>query len=103
MKFLLPLLLALAALPAGAQTQSEAVAQGRATAEAWCANCHVVGSGTRTGNDAAPSFVSITRRQPEPTALRTWLGQRHKETMPNYELSRAEIDNLVAYILSLGR
>jgi hypothetical protein len=64
------LLLSLAARPAGAQTQSLAVAEGHALAETWCANCHVVGSGSRTGNDAAPSFASIAHRRPDPVAQR---------------------------------
>jgi mono/diheme cytochrome c family protein len=95
------LLLALAALPAAAQTQTQALAQGRAVAEAWCANCHVVGSGSRTGSDAAPSFASIAQHRPNASALRIWLSQRHKDVMPNYALSRDEVDNVVAYILSL--
>jgi mono/diheme cytochrome c family protein len=102
-RLLLLALLLLPALPAAAQTQTQTLAQGRAVAEAWCANCHVVGGNAQRGNDAAPSFASIARRAPDPAALRTWLGQRHKDMMPNYDLSRDEVDGVIAYILSLGR
>ncbi len=101
----LALLLALSALPAAAQAPGDAmaVARGRQVAEVWCANCHVVGTQARSGADAAPSFASIARRQPEAAALRTWLAQQHRNTMPNYNLAREDVDGVVAYILSLGR
>ena len=104
MKTLAALVLALAALPAMAQTNTEALAHGRAVAEAWCANCHATGAaGQRSANDAAPTFASIGRRSPDGAALRTWLAQRHKETMPNYNLSRDEVADVITYILSLRR
>jgi mono/diheme cytochrome c family protein len=104
---LLPLLLLallLPAPPAGAQTRAESLGLGRSVAETWCANCHLVATGQqRSANDAAPSFASIAARQPEEAGLRTWLSQRHKDRMPNFDLSRAEVDGVVAYILSLPR
>jgi mono/diheme cytochrome c family protein len=103
MKRLLLLALLLPALPVAAQTRTQTLAKGRAVAEAWCANCHMVGNSAQRGNDAAPSFASIARRAPDPAALHTWLGQRHKNAMPNYDLSRDEVDNVIAYILSLQR
>jgi mono/diheme cytochrome c family protein len=95
------LALLLAASPALAQTRAEQLAHGRAVAEAWCANCHVVGPEVRRGGDAAPSFASIAARRPEAEQLRTWLGQRHKDAMPRYDLTRTEVANVVAYLLSL--
>ncbi len=96
--FLLP------TLPASGQTRAEELALGRSVAETWCANCHLVGSGAQpSANDAAPSFASIAARQPEAAGLRNWLRQRHRGRMPDYDLSRAELDGVVAYILSLGR
>ena len=87
------------AQPAG---EALAVARGRAVAETWCANCHLVGE-ARSGADAAPSFAGIAQRRPQPEALRTWLAQQHKAAMPNYNLSRDEVASVVAYILSLAR
>ncbi len=99
----LPALLLLA-LPAAAQTQTQTLAQGRAVAQTWCANCHDIGGTTpRSTNDAAPSFPTIAQRNPEAATLRTWLSQRHKDRMPDYNLSRAEVDGVVAYIFSLRR
>lgn len=92
-----------AATPAPAQTRTDRLAHGRAVAEAWCANCHVVGPNARQGGDAAPSFASIAGRGRSAEQLRTWLGQRHKDAMPSYDLSRAEVDDVVAWLLSLRR
>ncbi len=96
-------ILLLAATPALAQTQAEAMAHGRALAETWCANCHVVGPAARTGGDSAPSFASIATRAPEQEALRRWLSQQHRNAMPNYNLSRSEIEDVISYLLSLRR
>ncbi len=96
--------LALLSAPAAAQTAGEVLAQGRALAESWCANCHVTGDAPgRSGSDAAPTFATIARQNPDPATLRTWLGQRHKAMMPNYNLSRDEVDGVITYILSLRR
>lgn len=105
MKWLAIMLLAVspAMSAARAQTGSEALAHGRAVAEAWCANCHVVSGSARSGADAAPSFASIARRAPDPAELRGWLANRHKSTMPNYDLSRSEVEDVIAYLLSLRR
>jgi len=96
----------LAAGPALAQGAAEAeqLAQGRRVAETWCANCHVVGAGARgPSGDAAPPFAAIAR-MPATTgmALRAFLQTPHAR-MPDYHLSQAELDGVVAYILSLRR
>ena len=101
MKWLAMLLLA--ASPAWAQTPAAGLAHGRALAETWCAHCHIVGPEARQGGDAAPSFASIAARAPLPDALRSWLSQRHRNAMPNYNLTPAEIDDLIGYLLSLRR
>ena len=96
----------LAAMPATAQNgpaQAELVAQGRRVAETWCANCHLVGGPEARGpaGDAAPPFPAIAR-MPSTTemALRAFLQTPHAR-MPDYRLSGAELDGVVAYILSL--
>jgi mono/diheme cytochrome c family protein len=100
------LLLALAAAPAPAQptgtAQAERVARGRAVAENWCANCHLVGPQARgPAGDAAPPFAAIAH-MPSATemSLRPFLQTPHAR-MPDYRLSQPELDGVVAYILSL--
>ncbi|MBK1657543.1 hypothetical protein CKO45_04780 [Paracraurococcus ruber] len=95
----------LAALPALAQRRAleqERLAYGRAVAENWCANCHLVGPQARgPAGDAAPPFAAIAA-MPGTTAmaLRAFLQTPH-DRMPDYRLSQAELDGVVAYILGL--
>lgn len=84
--------------------QAELVAQGRRVAETWCANCHLIGGGGEQrgpAGDAAPPFPAIAR-MPSTTemALRAFLQTPHAR-MPDYRLSTAELDGVVAYLLSL--
>ena len=81
-------------LAAQAQAAGDAV-QGKATAERWCATCHVVAPGG-SGADVAPNFAAIARQRDE-TYLRGFLSSPHPP-MPRFELSRQDIDDLVAYI-----
>ena len=69
--------------------------QGKATAERWCATCHVVAPGGR-GADVAPDFATIARQR-DADYLRGFLSRPHPP-MPRFELSRQDIDDLVAYI-----
>jgi mono/diheme cytochrome c family protein len=85
--------------------QAERIAYGRAVAEAWCANCHITGPGRPPApvTDAAPPFQAIADA-PAATAaaLRAFLLAPHAP-MPDYQLSEAELDGVIAYILSLRR
>jgi len=78
-------------------------ARGEALAKQWCASCHLVGAvdaGVRS--DTPPSFASVARRpDTSDSALRAWLGVPHP-SMPNLDLSRADTEDLVAYIRSLA-
>ncbi len=78
------------------------VSDGRAIADRWCSSCHDVGaSGTRSAKDLAPSFESVARRDNlSRVQLETWIGNPHPP-MPNLNLTRREVDNLVEYIQSL--
>jgi mono/diheme cytochrome c family protein len=77
-------------------------AQGHRLAELWCSSCHLVDPEGH-GTDAAPSFPSIAERRRDDQAwLRAWLISPHPP-MPNLNLSRAEIDNIVAYLGNLSR
>ena len=104
MRRLLPALLLLAA-PAAAQPQLPPLAsEGARIAQQWCANCHAVAPGQRppTG-DAVASFPAIAAL-PSTTemSLRVFLQTPHA-SMPNFQLSRAETDAVIAYILALKR
>jgi mono/diheme cytochrome c family protein len=77
---------------------------GRQLAETWCSNCHVIGPMQERGTSyGAPTFESIARMTSiTPMALRVFLQTPHSR-MPDLRLSRKEIDDIVAYILSLRR
>ena len=77
-------------------------AAGRRLAEAWCSGCHVIGPGASgPASDAVPTFPGVAR-MPSTTelSLRVFLQSPHSR-MPNWQLSRAETDDVIAYILSL--
>ena len=97
------LLLASAPLCANAQEAGDPRA-GLASAREVCASCHAVQAGeTRSPNAKAPSFEAIARTPGMTgTALTVALRSSH-ETMPNLMLEREELENVIAYILSLSR
>jgi len=73
--------------------------EGYRVAKRWCASCHIVEG--RDVSDTAPSFAQVAN-DPAITAagLRTWLSSPHS-SMPDFNLSRGEIDQIIAYIESL--
>ncbi len=85
-------------VPACAQN----VEAGHRLATIWCSSCHQV-EPTAQGpvRDTPPSFAAVAR-MPSTTrmSLAVFLGTPH-HTMPNYSLSRQEIADVSAYILSL--
>ncbi|MDA8231994.1 MAG: cytochrome c [Magnetospirillum sp.] len=88
----------LAAQPAGAVPPSAEA--GADIAARWCAGCHVVAP-SGAGTDAAPSFVSIAQRR-TPDQLRAFLAKPHAKPMRGFTLSGREIDDVAAYIATLG-
>jgi mono/diheme cytochrome c family protein len=95
------LALPLIALPAHAQVPTGDPDVGGGIARTWCANCHVVEARPTRGGDAVPSFSAIAA-MPSTTALSlTAFLQTPHGRMPNFQLSRQQIDDAVAYILSL--
>lgn len=80
------------------------IASGKRIAERWCSSCHVVEPGQhRVPNDAVPSFPAIARmNSTTKMSLAAFLSTSH-EPMPNMVLSRAEIADISAYILSLRK
>jgi mono/diheme cytochrome c family protein len=70
-------------------------------ARQWCASCHVVSEGQAIATTEAPTFASIARRSPnEIAALAGFLADPHPP-MPKLSLSREEIRDLLAYIMTL--
>ena len=74
---------------------------GEPIAKRWCADCHALGDGP-TASDQAPGFGAIARGpRGTPEQIRAFLTQPHAP-MPPLQLSRNEIENLIAYIRQLG-
>lgn len=93
----LALIIVMRAAPALSQGDAEV---GKRTAESWCSSCHLV-DGVGTAIDGAPPFRAVANDPAKTSAfLRTWLTDPHYP-MPNLELSRRQIDDLVAYFESL--
>jgi tetratricopeptide (TPR) repeat protein len=84
--------------------ESEAFAQkGKVLAEKNCAWCHAVGSSGDSPNPKAPQFRNIQDRHPL-LGLRTPLSEgvaASHDQMPRFNLTKTEIDEIVAYINSL--
>ena len=97
--------LALAAvllLSTGARAQD--AANGKTIAQVWCANCHNIGTaGQSSARDAPPSLGEIARRRSTTLASLAAFLRRPHAGMPDFNLSRAEIDDVSMYILSLRR
>ncbi len=79
------------------------VDEGERLARQWCSACHLVGDDQPAAGDAAPPFASIAESAAaRPDDLEAWLADPHPP-MPNLDLTRTEIDDIVAYIESLDR
>lgn len=75
---------------------------GEKVARLWCANCHTVAADQAVGSPDAPSFASLANR-PDITAdgLSVFLVNPHPP-MPDMNLTRDEIADVIAYIMSKG-
>jgi mono/diheme cytochrome c family protein len=79
--------------------------KGREIARLWCATCHVVEENPARAVDAAPTFAAIADKAGVTAeGLRAFLSAQHsggaQGRMPNLSLSRNDVDNVVAYLLS---
>lgn len=102
--------LALVAAPAGprAPDGSASAVDGRSLALALCGDCHIVAPGQPTGPGGLSSSdlagPDLAKRMQDPAmtelALRSYLRTSHP-LMPNIRLTRAETDDIVAYLLTL--
>ncbi len=76
------------------------VSAGADVATRWCTGCHLIHpAASGPAVQGPPAFDQLARTR-APEALRSFLTRPHRP-MPPLELSRADIDNLVAYIESL--
>lgn len=92
----------LAGLPAQASAQvlPGNVAAGQKLAQEQCSDCHAVDQPTQA-SQKAPSLTAIANmRSTTSMSLHVFLQTPHYK-MPNYRLTSQEIDDVVAYILSL--
>ena len=92
----------LVAVSIGTQGHAADAQDGYRLAKQWCTSCHIVGP-NEAGSDAARPFASIAN-DPQFTedGIRAWLADPHPP-MPNLNLSRMEVDWIVAYLRSLRR
>ena len=77
--------------------------RGLSYAKKACAECHTVEDGRAVSpNIKAPNFSAIAD-SPGITerALVVWLQSSHHATMPNLMIAPDDLDNVVAYIMSL--
>ena len=86
----------------GAQAQN--AANGKRIAERWCSSCHIVDpNDNRPVRDTVPSFTAIANTSSTTRmALAAFLTTPHYQ-MPNFVLSRSEIADVSAYIMSLRK
>jgi cytochrome c len=88
-------------IASGALAQPADPETGREIAERWCTSCHVVTPGG-PGADAGPPLPELMRGgQRTADELRGWLAAPHPP-MPDLDLTRQEIEDIVAYLESLG-
>ena len=89
-------------LPQRAAAQN--VENGARIAHTWCTNCHVVDRRDKgVKNDAAPTFPSVAQQEGMTTAaIQVFLSTPHTK-MPDFSLTRTEIRDVSAYIMSLRK
>lgn len=84
-----------AAVPAADSVHGEQIAR------RWCASCHVVATNQQTATSEAPPFSTIARKPDfDSGRLAFFLLDPHPK-MPDMSLTRAEANDLAAYIATL--
>lgn len=88
-------------IPAGPALAAGDAREGEKIAKQWCASCHVVGR-KPMASDKAPAFAALAADPSKSeTYLKGWISNPHPP-MPNFNLTRQTVEDLVAYIRSLG-
>jgi mono/diheme cytochrome c family protein len=78
------------------------VAAGRRIASSLCSPCHRIDAQDREPGRVPPDFGAVADMKPQtPTVLRIFLQTPHGN-MPRYQMTDAEIDDVIAYIRSLS-
>ena len=86
--------------PAFAQHAGDPAA-GAEYANKFCTKCHALNRGETSPEPTAPPFADVANTKGmTATALTVWLTTSHP-TMPNIVIEPHDMDNVVAYILSL--
>lgn len=89
--------------PLCAQSSQGNPESGRVYAMNLCTGCHSVELETAGTGRFAPDFTAVAKqRSTTAGSLKAFLRSDH-ERMPNFNLKPTEIDDVVAYILSLRR
>ncbi len=84
-------------------TEPGPVAEGRALAEARCANCHAIGQSGDSPLPIAPPFRQLHERYPVESlaeAFAEGIATGHP-AMPQFQFEPDQIGNLIAYLESL--
>ena len=99
---IISLLLFVPLAAAGVTSQPDPVS-GKALAEKLCTNCHLVDSAQQQQpvNADVPSFHEIANREGQTLGAITARIMLPKHPMPTIPLTKAELADLAAYILSL--
>ena len=80
---------------AGGPARAADVEAGAKLAQQWCSGCHSIGG--KPGPDTAPALPPAGR---DAAWLRGWLHAPHPP-MPDLDLGRQQVEDLVAYLDSL--
>jgi mono/diheme cytochrome c family protein len=98
----LAVMLAIGSTGAGAAEFGD-VKSGLAYAQKTCSQCHAVGASENESPDLmAPSFTEVANTQGiTERALYVWLQSGNHEQMPNLMIEPRDLDNVIAYIMSL--
>ena len=92
---------AMAAGGAAAQQAPGNSGSGHELANSWCAGCHFVEPREMRTKDAVPSFAAVAAmKSTTELSLQAFLQTSH-HNMPDWRLSRQQLDDVIAYILSL--
>lgn len=76
-------------------------ANGKVLAEKWCASCHLVSPDQAKASADAPPFAWIANRSDDKIDRLAFFLLDPHPVMPNFDLSRDQITDLVAYIRGL--
>ena len=83
-------------------TAAQEADEGLRLSRQWCSSCHIV-EPAASGSDAARPFEAIVNNSEfTGDGLRAWLADPHPP-MPNLDLTRAETEAIIDYLLSLRR